>query len=43
MLPCLPARLLAALRETEIPPAPERRTVEEFRRLWPPREVEHRA
>ena len=32
-------RLLAALRETEILPATERRTVEEFQRVWPPRKT----
>ena len=28
--------LLAAFRETEIPPATERQLLAEFRRLWPP-------
>ena len=28
--------LLAGLRETEIPPAIERRLLAEFRRRWPP-------
>ena len=33
-------RLLAALRETEIPPATERRLVEAFGRRWPARPAE---